>query len=553
MKLDDYTLSVQPGEGLVGRFPSAVLLMPEEAGPALDRLIGVFTEGGDVAPRLEALFGADEPVEFSPFAAVVNCGDGLAVYLHGPLEVAADGPSASFHARGPEVGKLQRYDAPDDVGELALHPAGEQPRDGGVAVRSGLVSGSGLVLKQMAAAVAAAAPASNTIPAQPLPMVQKAAAVPPPAAMSSVAASRPVPAFPHAVTPAPHPVPPPAWQQPATPTAAKTSDAPNPSYGTRIAARLISSIVVGGAATALLSLVLPVGFATFAETYLMTFVALGLLTVLGVVLWDPIYQLLQRRRAAGDWPRWLFVAQAVPETALVFGVQSLLLPGEVLVGEVPLLVDAGVVALLIGAGVLVLEAIPGTRRLLHRGTKASAASPQAGAQRTTDLPGEAVQAAVVAAPLVWGIHCRQGHFNRPDARYCATCGAAMHGLTHEPRQGPRPQLGYLIGDDGVSSVLDHDLVLGRSPQVDQKVRDGRARPLALDDGTGLLGDAHADIVLDGWDVTVVDRGLAQGTQVCEPDSATWIKLAPGQAFPLVSGSRVRLGTRELTFHAANVH
>jgi hypothetical protein len=316
---------------------------------------------------------------------------------------------------------------------------------------------------------------------------------------------------------------------------------------------LISSIVVGGAATALLALVLPVGFATLAETYVTTFVALGLLTVLGVVLWDPIYQLVQRRRAAGDWPKWLFVAQAVPEAALVYGLQSLLLPEDLLVGEIPLLVDVAVVAVLIGAGVLALAAIPGTRGLLHRRASAAASSPRTGAQRTADLPGESVPAAAVPAPLVWGIHCGQGHFNRPDARYCATCGAAMHGLTHEPRQGPRPQLGYLIGDDGVSSVLDHDLVLGRSPQSDQKVRDGQARPLALDDGTGLLGDAHADVVLDGWDVTVVDRGLPQGTQVCEPDSATWIKLAPGQAFPLVSGSRVRLGTRELTFHAANVH
>jgi len=542
VKLDNYTLSVQPGEGLVGRFSSGVLLLPEDAGPAQDRLIGVFTEGGDVGPRLEALFGADEPEEFSPFAAVVDSGDGMAVYLHGSLEVAADGPSASFHARGPEVGKLQRYDAPDNIGELALHPAGEQSRDGGVAVRSGLVSGSGLVLKQMAMVVMAAAPVPNTLPAQPLPMVEKPA-VPTP----------PVPTFPHTVTPAPRPVSPPTWQQPAVPANTKTSNAPNPSYRTRIAARLISSIVVGGVATALLALVLPVGFATFAETYLTTFIALGLLTVLGGVLWDPIYQLIQRRRAAKDWPKWLFVVQAVPEVALVFGIQSLLLPEELLVGEIPLLIDAGVAAMLIGAGVLALGAIPGTRKLLYRGAKATTSPAQVGAQRTANLPGELVSAAAVAAPLVWGIHCRQGHFNRPDARYCAACGAAMHELTHEPRQGPRSQLGYLIGDDGVSSVLDHDLVLGRAPQADQKVRDGQARPLALDDGTGLLGEAHADVVLDGWDVTVVDRGLPQGTQVCEPDSATWIKLAPGQAFPLVSGSRVRVGTRELTFHAANVH
>ncbi len=152
---------------------------------------------------------------------------------------------------------------------------------------------------------------------------------------------------------------------------------------------------------------------------------------------------------------------------------------------------------------------------------------------------------------MWGINCQQGHFNRPDARYCAACGTAMHGLTHEPRQGPRPALGYLIGDDGVSHVLDHDVVLGTAPHGDAKVRGGQATALAVTDGTGLLAEAHADIALVEWDVTVVDRGHPQGTHVREPDSATWVRLAPGQPFTLASGSRIRLGSRDLTYHAAN--
>src|SRR5262249_7184797 len=52
------------------------------------------------------------------------------------------------------------------------------------------------------------------------------------------------------------------------------------------------------------------------------------------------------------------------------------------------------------------------------------------------------------APLVSGIHCKRGHFNRPDALYCGICGIAMVHETHVPVQGPRPNLGHIVFDDG---------------------------------------------------------------------------------------------------------
>jgi hypothetical protein len=157
--------------------------------------------------------------------------------------------------------------------------------------------------------------------------------------------------------------------------------------------------------------------------------------------------------------------------------------------------------------------------------------------------------APAASAQVWGINCKQGHFNRPDARYCGACGVAMHGLTHQPVQGARPALGYLVSDDGSAHVLDSDYVVGREPYADEQVRGGRAKALAVPDRS--LSEAHADVRLDEWDVTIVDRGHPSGTFVREPDSTNLIRLSPGQPFTIRSGTQVRVGQRDLVFHALN--
>jgi hypothetical protein len=52
-------------------------------------------------------------------------------------------------------------------------------------------------------------------------------------------------------------------------------------------------------------------------------------------------------------------------------------------------------------------------------------------------------------------------------------------------------------------------------------------------------------------VTVVDRGHPSGTYVREPDSTNLIRLSPGQPFTIRSGTQVRVGQRDLVFHALN--
>ena len=87
-------------------------------------------------------------------------------------------------------------------------------------------------------------------------------------------------------------------------------------------------------------------------------------------------------------------------------------------------------------------------------------------------------------PQVLGVYCKNGHFDDPEARYCAVCGIGMAQLTKTPQQGKRPPLGVLVLEDGSVFQLDTDYVLGREPTLDSSVADGSARPLRLGTASG---------------------------------------------------------------------
>ncbi|OLR91909.1 hypothetical protein [Actinokineospora bangkokensis] len=70
--------------------------------------------------------------------------------------------------------------------------------------------------------------------------------------------------------------------------------------------------------TLALSPLLPVGFATTADTYETTFAAIGVTAAVGVVLWEPVYQLLQQFRWEKDWPAVLTLLEGIPEGVVVF-------------------------------------------------------------------------------------------------------------------------------------------------------------------------------------------------------------------------------------------
>lgn len=158
---------------------------------------------------------------------------------------------------------------------------------------------------------------------------------------------------------------------------------------------------------------------------------------------------------------------------------------------------------------------------------------------------------IAAEPAeVRGVRCFRGHFNHPNARYCAVCGAGFdQGISRVADFGPRPPLGVLVIDDGSAFVLDADYVAGREPELDAAVAAGAARALTLVDQERSVSRMHADIKLDGWEVVVSDRGSANGTFVLLPGAEQWSRLPPGQPFRLPPGARVGLGRRSLLFES----
>ena len=145
------------------------------------------------------------------------------------------------------------------------------------------------------------------------------------------------------------------------------------------------------------------------------------------------------------------------------------------------------------------------------------------------------------AASVEGVYCKNGHFNDPEARYCAVCGISMGQLTKVRQKGTRPPLGVLILSDGSVCQLDADYVIGREPTLDKSVAEGRARPLRLMGASGVVSRIHARVELDGWQVFLTDLNSANGTQVLLPGERNPISLQPGVRTPLVAGAQIRLG------------
>jgi hypothetical protein len=144
------------------------------------------------------------------------------------------------------------------------------------------------------------------------------------------------------------------------------------------------------------------------------------------------------------------------------------------------------------------------------------------------------------AASVEGIYCKNGHFNDPEAQFCAICGISMGKLMKIRQQGKRPPLGVLILDDGSVCQLDADYVIGREPTLDSAVADGRARPLRLMNVSGVVSRLHARVELDGWQVFITDLNSANGTQILLPGERNPTSLQPGVRTPLLPGMQIRL-------------
>ncbi|MFC5828567.1 FHA domain-containing protein [Nonomuraea insulae] len=153
-------------------------------------------------------------------------------------------------------------------------------------------------------------------------------------------------------------------------------------------------------------------------------------------------------------------------------------------------------------------------------------------------------------PLVYGVDCKNDHFNDPRVPYCAVCGIALVQRTLVPYKGPRPSLGVLILDDGTALPLESDYLLGRDPERAPEVAGGTARPAKVTSPDGSVSRRHLRVALDGWDVNLVDLGSVNGTQIQPPGDPNFYDIPPNEPVTIAAGTTVRVGvSRTLRFEA----
>ena len=154
------------------------------------------------------------------------------------------------------------------------------------------------------------------------------------------------------------------------------------------------------------------------------------------------------------------------------------------------------------------------------------------------------------APIIQGVYCKNGHFDDPEALFCAICGISMNQQTLVPRPGDRPPLGVLLLDDGSVFQLDSDYVVGREPGLDGVGR-GRQREAAADQPTTR---ASSRACTPGFTWTAGEsssptsaRRTAPGCKL--PGQPADTPLEPQVPIVLATGSQVDLGGRGFRYES----
>lgn len=155
-------------------------------------------------------------------------------------------------------------------------------------------------------------------------------------------------------------------------------------------------------------------------------------------------------------------------------------------------------------------------------------------------------------PQVDGVRCVRDHFNDPRSLYCTICGISMLQQTSRLVRGERPPLGVLVWDDGATTSLVHDLVIGRHPHGHERVTSGAADALEVVDGADRLSRAHALVALEAWDVLIIDLGSTNGTMHQSGATGTVGRLMPDVAARLSHGDTVWMGARSFVFQSHHV-
>ncbi|WP_194817411.1 FHA domain-containing protein [Nocardia sp. XZ_19_385] len=162
---------------------------------------------------------------------------------------------------------------------------------------------------------------------------------------------------------------------------------------------------------------------------------------------------------------------------------------------------------------------------------------------------EATAKATSLVVKVRGFKCARAHPSDPRSAFCTVCGMPVD-QTQAISEVVRPPLGMLILDDGMTYMLAADAVLGRDPEHSDAAQNRGLVPLKIEDSSGGMSRAHAEIHLMNWDVALVDRGSTNGTRTRMPGYRDWVRLTPNQPMILVPGAEVMIGNRVLRYEPA---
>jgi RND superfamily putative drug exporter len=107
---------------------------------------------------------------------------------------------------------------------------------------------------------------------------------------------------------------------------------------------------------------------------------------------------------------------------------------------------------------------------------------------------------------------------------------------------------YVVLDDNSRFDIDQDCLIGCAPHKSDADQLG-LRPIRIEDRTGAVSNAHAEIRWVNSEVVIVDRESANGVFMCAPGRRTWSRLAPWQPTIWLPGASVRIGNRILQLEA----
>lgn len=124
---------------------------------------------------------------------------------------------------------------------------------------------------------------------------------------------------------------------------------------------------------------------------------------------------------------------------------------------------------------------------------------------------------------VSAVRCVDGHLNPLIATSCRVCAQAV-----PPQDSiivPRPPLGRLRMSTSDTIRLDHGVIFGRDPGTPDANR--RDQPYFVKLADKDISRRHLEVVLDGWDVLVVDLNSSNGSAITMPGGVP--EVIPGGA------------------------